>query len=180
MTQYIDVHDDFLPSYYNDYYEKLFGDADSRYPWYFSNNINHNTYKGNFYFCNVAYDRDKGMFFPQRYKLYEPLLNRLKITMDNVKRIKSNLYPLSGRRIHHQTHIDYPSNQQNLRTCLYYVHESNRFTIFDGKQKIKCKNNRAIIFDGSIPHHSTTPTDVNYACSVNIDYWGGTGYQSRV
>ena len=51
------------------------------------------------------------------------------------------------------------------------MHESNRLTIFDGKQKIKCKNNRAIIFDGSIPHHSTTPTDANYACSVNIDYW---------
>ena len=170
MTQYIDVHDNFLASSYNDYYEKLFGNADSRYPWYFSNNINHNKYKGNFYFCNVAYDRDHGIEDLSQYPVYEPLLNRLNITVSQVRRIKSNLYPLSGRRVHHQTHIDYEPDQ-GFRTCLYYVHESNRLTIFDGKQKIKCKNNRAIIFDGSIPHHSTPPTDVNCASSVNIDYW---------
>ena len=40
----------------------------------------------------------------------------------------------------------------------------------DRKKTIKCKKNRAIIFDGSILHHSTTPTDVNYGCSINIDY----------
>ena len=169
MTQYIDVYDDFLEPYYSDYFEKLFGDHNNWYPWFFINDLNGKKYKGNFYFCNTVYDRDKGMEDPNQYPLYEPLLNKLKVTMKNVRRIKANLYPLSGRRIHHETHTDYAPNR-NLRTCLYYVHDSNRLTIFDGKQKIKCKNNRAIIFDGSIPHHSTTPTDANYACSVNIDY----------
>ena len=99
--------------------------------------------------------------------LFEPLIK--KIGCKNIFRLKVNLYPLSGRRMHHSTHVDYEPNQ-GFRTCLYYVHESNRLTIFDGKQKIKCKNNRAIIFDGSIPHHSTTPTNSNWRCTINIDY----------
>ena len=86
-----------------------------------------------------------------------------------LNRLKINLYPWTSRRIHHQTHTDYSSGQ-NLITCLYYVNDSNRYTIFDGKKKIRCKGNRAIFFDGSNEHHSTTPIDVNYACSINIDY----------
>ena len=167
----IEIVDNFLSSYYNDSYERTFnGSEGNSFPWFFLNNLNGIKSKGNFYFCNVAYDPTLNINDTSQYAMYQPLLNRLNITMSNVKRLKANLYPLSGRRIHHQTHTDYKPNQ-GFRTCLYYVHESNRLTIFDGKQKIKCKNNRAIIFDGSIPHHSTTPTDANYACSVNIDYW---------
>ena len=170
MTQYIEVYDNFLSSYYNDSYEKTFsGSLGNKFPWFFINGLNGIEDRGNFYFCNTAYDPTLNFNDTSQYAMYQPLLNRLNITMSNVRRIKANLYPLSGRRIHHSTHYDYEPNQ-GFRTCLYYVHESNRLTIFDGKHKIKCKNNRAIIFDGSIPHHSTTPTDVNYACSVNIDY----------
>ena len=166
----IEIIDNFLSSYHNNFYTNLFTNYKENYPWYFVKDLNDVKYKGNFYFCNIAYDRDKGMDFPQQYKLYEPLLNRLNITMENVNRIKANLYPLAPRRIHHQTHTDYKPNR-GLKTCLYYPNQSNRFTIFDGKKRITCKENRAIIFDGSIPHHSTPPTDVNCACSVNIDYW---------
>ena len=166
----IEIIDNFLSSYHNNFYINLFTNYEETYPWYFVNDLNEVKYKGNFYFCNIAYDRDKGMDFPHQYKLYESILNRLNITMSNVKRIKANLYPLSGRRIHHQSHTDYKPHR-GLRTCLYYPTPSNRFTIFDGKKRIRCKENRAIIFDGSIRHHSTTPTDVNCACSVNIDYW---------
>ena len=171
MTKYIEVYDNFLSSNHNYSYERIFsGDPNIAFPWFFINNLNGTKDRGNFYFSNITYDSILNINDTSQYAIYEPLLNRLNITMSNVKRIKTNLYPLSGRRMHHSTHVDYEPNQ-GFRTCLYYVHESNRLTIFDGKQKIKCKNNRAIIFDGSIPHHSTTPTDANYACSVNIDYW---------
>ena len=166
----IEIIDDFLSSYHKNFYINLFTNHEQVYPWYFVNDLNHRKYKGNFYFCNIVYDMDQGVNYPQQYPLYESILNRLNITMSNVRRIKANLYPLSGRRIHHQSHTDYKPNR-GLRTCLYYPTPSNRFTIFDGKKRIRCKENRAIIFDGSIRHHSTTPTDVNCACSVNIDYW---------
>ena len=167
----IEFIDNFLSSYYNDVYMKTFsGFPGNNYSWYFIDDLNRKKYKGNFYFSNCCYDVAASINNLNEVPLYEPLLNKLGITMSNVKRIKTNLYPWKGRRIHHQTHTDYEPNL-GLRTCLYYVNDSDRVTVFDGKKRIKCKNNRAILFDGSIPHHSTTPTDVNYACSINIDYW---------
>ena len=71
--------------------------------------------------------------------------------------------------VHHEPHTDYEPNL-GLRTCLYYVNTNNGFTIFDGKRKIRSKKNRAIIFDGSIKHHSTTPTNCNWRGSINIDF----------
>ena len=167
----IEVIDNFLLSSYNDFYMKTFsGSPGNTFPWYFTNNLNSKKYKGNFYFSHLAYDSVRGINYPEHLSQYELLLNRLNLTMSNVKRIKSNLYPWTGRRIHHQTHTDYEPNL-GLRTCLYYVNDSDRVTVFDGKKRIKCKNNRAILFDGYIPHHSTTPTNVNYGSSINIDYW---------
>ena len=170
----IEIIDDFLSSNYNDYYKKFLSNHPSTrslpHAWYFVDELNDVNYKGNFYFTNMGYDSSLGVNHPDQFPAYEPLLNRLNIAMSNVKRIKSNLYPWKGRRIHHQTHTDYEPNL-GLRTCLYYVNDSDRVTVFDGKKRIKCKNNRAIIFDGSIPHHSTTPTNVNHACSINIDFW---------
>ena len=60
--------------------------------------------------------------------------------------------------------LDSPSNE----VARYLI--NNGFTVFDGKRKIRSKKNRAIMFDGSTKHHSTTPTDSNWRCSINIDY----------
>ena len=63
--------------------------------------------------------------------------------------------------------LSYYAKKNTARQMQIFLKEVNNTKSFNN---FKCKNNRAIIFDGSIPHHSTTPTDVNYACSLNIDY----------
>ncbi len=167
----IEIIDDFMSSYYHNIYLNMFDGAegDDKFPWLFNDSLNGKGYKGNYYFNNVIVQMNDGYINEGLMPLFDPLLIRLKINIGDVHRIKANLYPWKGRRRHHQTHTDYPSGH-NLRTCLYYVNDSNRVTIFDGKKKIKCKGNRAIIFDGSTPHHSTSPTDTNYGISINIDY----------
>tara|TARA_B100000131_G_C17902665_1_gene527077 strand:+ start:43 stop:561 length:519 start_codon:yes stop_codon:yes gene_type:complete len=168
----IEIIDDFLSKYYQDFYLNLFSGTAQKdqFPFVFINNLNDESYKGNYYFCNVVLERSRNLKREIWFPFFDPLLARLKISWSDVHRLKVNLYPWTGRRTHHQTHKDYKSGD-NLATCLYYVNDSNRDTIFDGKKKIRCKGNRAIIFDGSTPHHSTTPTDVNYGCSINIDYY---------
>ena len=168
----IEIIDDFMSSYYHDMYLNSFSGKEGidQFPWAFINELNYKSYKGNYYFTNNIVQRSMGIMNKRLLPLFNPLLTRLKINIDNVHRIKVNLYPWAGRRIHHESHKDYPPGQ-NLSTCLYYVNDSNRDTIFDGKKKIRCKGNRAIMFDGSIPHHSTTPTDVNHGVSINIDYF---------
>ena len=85
-------------------------------------------------------------------------------------RLKVNLYPRTQRRIHHESHVDYDPDS-GFETCLYYVNTNNGITKFDGTFKsIKSKRNRIALFNGSNYHHSTSPTDSNYRTSVNIDY----------
>jgi hypothetical protein len=168
----IEVIDNFLTSYHRDSYANMFGgmtnEGAALFPWYFINNLNGEERLGNFYF-NYTLIESFRVYNQEGLHFFNPILSKLNVSIDRVSRLKVNLYPWTSRRIHHKSHSDYDPGQ-NLTTCLYYVNTSNRVTIFDGKKKIRCKGNRAIIFDGSIKHHSTTPTDTNYGISINIDY----------
>tara|TARA_B100000427_G_C15203053_1_gene461223 strand:- start:53 stop:571 length:519 start_codon:yes stop_codon:yes gene_type:complete len=168
----IDIVDDFLSSYHADMYEKIFNGMNrglDDFQWYFSNNLNGKFYLGNYYFNNNVFSRVDNVNNQNLMHLFDSILFKLQVPLDRLWRIKVNLYPRTQFRVHHFSHTDYEPNI-GLRTCLYYVNTNNGMTVFDGKKKIRSKKNRAILFDGSNTHHSTTPTDVNYRCSINIDY----------
>ena len=136
------------------------------FPWYFRDNLNEHTQLGNYY-SNHTFLEEGEMCSD-----FIDILNDMAslIPVDPTKgytRIKANLYPRTHLRVHHKSHTDY-SKGDNQFTCLYYVNTNNGYTIIDGKKKIKSKKNRAIFFDGSLLHHSTTCTDVNYRCSINF------------
>ena len=138
------------------------------FPWYFTNNLNEKSYVGNYYFNNVVirdHRVENGLWLP----IFEPLVNRIGISFNDVWRLKVNLYPRTHLRVHHEPHCDYEPDC-GLRTCLYYVNNNNGMTVFDGKKKVRSKKNRAILFDGSNKHHSTTPTSCNWRCSINVDF----------
>ena len=167
----IEIVDNFLSDYYADSYVKIFNGirgGKTSFPWFFNNDLNGVERMGNFYF-NYQVILNYKVQSDQWLPIFEPLISTIGISFDNVWRLKVNLYPKTQRRVHHSTHIDYQPNS-GLRTCLYYVNTNNGFTVFDGKRKIRSKKNRAIMFDGSTKHHSTTPTDSNWRCSINMDY----------
>ena len=162
----IDIIDDFLTDYQANSLIKTFGE--SKFPWFFVDGLNYKQRKGNYYFNHsiiYAYEVES----PQWVSLFESLVNRIGISFRNVYRLKVNLYPHTPFRVHHASHTDYDPDI-GLKTCLYYVNTNNGMTVFDGKRKIKSKRNRALLFDGSTKHHSTTPSDSNWRCSINIDY----------
>ena len=162
----IDIIDDFLTDYYANIFVKTFGD--SKFPWFFVDDLNHVQRRGNYYF-NHSVIREYEVKSQHWLPIFEPLVNRIGVSFRNVYKLKVNLYTRTQFRVHHFSHTDYDPNL-GLRTCLYYVNTNNGFTVFDGKRKIRSKKNRAIIFDGSTKHHSTTPTDSNWRCSINMDY----------
>jgi len=173
MTMKIEIVNNFLSDYFADNYVKIFDGirhAAPSFPWFFHNDLNGVERMGNYYFNHqviLNYKVQSDQWWP----IFEPLISTIGISFDNVWRLKVNLYPRTQRRVHHAPHIDYRPNS-GLRTCLYYVNTNNGVTIFDGKKTVKSKKNRAILFDGSNKHHSTTSTDCNYRCSINIDYNG--------
>ena len=183
-----DIIENFLPEYQCKSLEDTVLSSD--FPWYFNSKLNvteknvikpkTRNYLGNYYFYHYAYWRQNPNF-PERgsatsryLDAFIPILNKLSIPLDNVNRIKVNLYPRTNQLVHHLSHQDYTSkNQQRfgMRTALYYLNTNNGFTKFDGTfKRVKSKRNRIVLFDGSNPHHSTTTTNVNYRISVNYDY----------
>ena len=123
---------------------------------------------GNYYFNHILID-NYHIYNTDDLSIFSPILDMLKVPISDVYRLKVNLYPRTQWKVHHETHTDYPSGF-DLTPALYYVNDNDGVTIFDGKKIVKSKKNRVALFDGSIMHHSTTPTKDNYRCTINIDY----------
>ena len=173
----LEIVDNFLSSYNSNILMDTF--SGKRYgagifQWAFCNDMNYESYLGNYYFNHVLIV-DYKVVDPYWMPLFDPLIKKVGSTFhpsgsQEIFRLKVNLYPCTHRRVHHATHTDYEPNH-GLRTALYYVNTNNGFTVFDDtRKKVKSIENRIALFDGSNKHHSTTPTDCNYRCSVNIDY----------
>ena len=162
----IEVIDNFLKESDADAMENfLIKEGD--FPWYFCDNVNGHFQLGNYYFNHSLLE--DGDPCSKYLEFLDPIISLIPVdSVIGYSRIKANLYPRTQLRVHHRSHTDYSSGNQF--TCLYYVNTNNGYTIIDGqgKKKIKSKKNRAIFFDGSILHHSTTCTDVNYRCSINF------------
>ena len=102
------------------------------------------------------------------YSIVEPLVQR--IEAKNIYRAIANLVPLPRKPITAGIHIDhnFPHN-----VLLYYVNTNNGYTILDPKGKnikIKCIENRALIFNGLIPHTGVLQSDELLRLNVNITF----------
>lgn len=135
------------------------------FPWYYHNDLNGKKKIGNFYFNHTMVD--DGKQYSDLLDIH-PILALIGLSPDRCTRIKANLYPRTQWRVYHQEHDDYPP-KLGFQTALYYVNTCNRVTKI-GNKKIKSVKNRLVVFDGSIPHQSSTPTNVNAGCSINIIY----------
>jgi len=117
----------------------------------------------NFYFThNVFNDLVKSKFF-------EDFNNILisKIEMFVLKRIKVNCYPRTSKIIYHEKHVDYYVPHKGF---ILYFNTCNGFTILENDIKIESIENRALFFDSSKLHSSTSCTDSKARFNVNINY----------
>ena len=102
------------------------------------------------------------------FSILQPILN--KIFPQKLIRAKLNLYPSTGSIIKHNFHIDYPYPHQgmilSLNTCNGKTIIKNRpFNI-----GIKSIANRALFFDPSEYHRSTTCTNAYYRSNIIFNY----------
>ncbi len=162
----IEIIDNHLSDYYCD---SIFKAAISKdFPWYYVHNLNDRDYLGNYYFSNCLIDnfrmRESGSWTP----IMMPIMDKLSIPLNRVKRLKINLSTRAQFIDRHQPHYDYHKDSGFI-TYLYYANSCNGYTGFPGKGKIKSKKNRLAIFDGSNLHYSTNCTDANARVTVNFD-----------
>ena len=117
-----------------------------------------------FMYVYSLYSCDEMMRFDKYYYLIKPILNKLKIK--KLFDVRANLLVPTQEHIYHEFHTDRSIPHQ---VALFYLNDCNGFTVLKNTVEVECVQNRMLLFDGSIEHHSVTSTD-NPRCVININY----------
>jgi hypothetical protein len=114
---------------------------------------------GSYYFTHQFW---AGFNTEQEAQIFAPILN--KIECRAIMRIKGNLYPSTETLIHHMDHIDFEFPH---RGAIFYLNTNDGLTVIDGEE-VESIENRLLLFDPTVPHHSTTCT--NDKCRINVNF----------
>lgn len=122
------------------------------FPWHLTRGVSHSHADDGYYFIHLLYTNRhlNGNYL----NLLTPILES--IDYFALKRIKANFYPTTNQIKHHDYHSDFNIPHRGL---LFYLNTNNGKTIFKDGTEIESVANRALFFDPSIQHKSTTCTD---------------------
>lgn len=110
------------------------------------------------------YSTDNGLRFDKHYSIVKQILNKLQVKQ--LFDIRANLLVSTSEHVYHEFHTD---RKVPHKVALFYVTPCNGFTVLKDTTEVECVENRMLIFDGSIEHHSVTSTD-HPRCVININY----------
>lgn len=156
------VINNFLPKKDFDDLTKLI--FDKYFPWYFQDEIAfaEEVLEKNSYFTHLIYDlKPKSSHYNF---IKDKLLSHLNVT--NLIRVKINCYPRTENVIEHTKHYDYKFSHKgfilSLNTC-------DGFTVLENS-KIESVENKALFFDPTKLHCSTTCSNAKARFNININY----------
>ena len=136
------------------------------FPWYFSDGVSSpKKHKDHFYWTHSFFIHTAGIMSPA-HKILIPLLKKLKPKA--IIRIRANLYSNQGKMVEHENHSDYPFKHKG---AIFSLNTCNGFTVLKDNTRIKSVANRLLMFNPSFPHHSSTCTDAQMRCIININYF---------
>ena len=70
-------------------------------------------------------------------------------------------------------HVDFEyENTPNYKTGLFYLSDTDGYTVLEDGTRVECVKNRLVIFNGSIFHSGTTCTNKNRRTTLNFNYIG--------
>ena len=181
LSRTYEVIDNFLqPKVFDKIKKTIMGNY---FPWFhYDEIVRENEHKKDltFYSMHMLYDNDRPTF-SNSFELMDPVLGELmklddpRFRMNTLIRVKINNYPNQGTFREHTKHTDWPSKGGlNRKACLFAINTCDGYTKIDnGKDSVKIdsKENRAILFDPSIPHCSTNTTNDTRRVNINFNYF---------
>ena len=163
----LQVIDNFLPSYYFERIKKTLLE-DPFFLWKWHDGVTHTHEPYFFQFFHTFYDSE--------YESKSPFLDMFKIMesclgIKQWRSIKANLNPRTTFKQFHGWHSDYPEDQYKPgKTAILYINTNNGCTRFKKGGKVKCVENRVVIFDAYLFHSGVTCTDQKRKVVVNLNY----------
>lgn len=165
MIRY-EIIDNFLDKEkFNDLKSKTI-DSES-FPLYYKQYVSREENKDGSYFTHCFLDNgnvNSSMFDYIFYLMSE------KIHFEKIYRVQLNLYPKTFLKKKHAFHVDFEFPH---KACLLYLNTNNGKTIlknFPFDISVSSISNRALFFDSSLQHRSTTCTDKEFRSNIIFNY----------
>jgi len=133
------------------------------FPWNYMSNVSSERSNDSIYFIHLFQNK---LFISTYINLLLPVFE--KIQPKSLIRVKGNFYPPTNKLYEHENHVDYDFKHKGL---ILYVNTNNGFTILKNGEKVESIENRALLFDPSIEHRSTTCTDAKGRININFNYF---------
>lgn len=157
------VVDNFLPD--EDFRQIQEVVLDNFFPWYLGHGVAFED-DGDCYFTHSLYQ--KNLPRSDHLELFAPIFDRL--GMDSLIRAKLNLYLPSDKVYEHGLHSDWHYHHGG---CVFYFNSCDGYTKLEDGTKIETIENRALLFDASVPHCSTSCTNAPYRITFNCNFFRG-------
>ena len=144
-------------------YDVIMGD---QFPWYWNEGVveyddGHNQFTHRFYFDYAPTS--------EYIEALNPIMKELHALA--VIRIKANLIPKADRIVEHGMHVDCTIvNEGQARTAVFYLDDSNGYTIMDDGTKVESIKNRLVTFPTEMFHTGTSCTDLERRVILNFNY----------
>jgi len=160
------VTDNFLQK---EYYEHLYNIiTDTQFPWMYQNRVaNHSENPeanlNHYYFVHSLFHDYK-----IESRFYEEFIHLFKVLdVQFLHRARVLMFVNQGEQHIHDTHIDH---KVHCKTALIYMNSNDGFTQFEDGERVESIKNRLLIFDGSVPHSSSTATDTKERMLLSVTY----------
>jgi len=137
--------------------------------WGLSTYLNSNSKPGDFQFSHMLVE--KGQVCSNLIKIVDILCKKIPNGTPNMKIIRAKVNMFLKTETNNQLgfHQDMISDN-NCKTLLFYLEDSNGYTEFKNGEIIKSVKNRAAMFDSQEFHQTVTATDVMFRRNININY----------
>ena len=139
-------------------------------PWYFNKDINtapgYDPNTNQSYLIHNLFNLNLDYVYSHLYKNFNVFWKLL--NMKSLIRAKLNLYMRTDKIEEHHPHTDLPYEHKG---CVFSFNTCDGYTKLEDGTKIESVANRALLFDASKPHSSTSTTNAKARFNVNFNYF---------
>ena len=160
------VTENFLQEEYYEHINELI--TSNTFPWMFQNRVANITEDpeedlNHYYFVHSLFYRNKieSPFYDDFLYLFQSL------NVQFLHRARVLMFVNQGEQYIHDRHVDHTTN---CNTALIYMNSNDGFTDFETGERVESVKNRLLLFDGSIPHSSSTPTNTKERLLLSVTY----------
>tara|TARA_A100001037_G_C15094815_1_gene610878 strand:+ start:73 stop:585 length:513 start_codon:yes stop_codon:yes gene_type:complete len=146
---------------------------DASFKWSLIKELNDNSKPGDFVFIHESNDEEK------RNSIFTLLIKKI-FTKDDFKigsnkkiqigRMRINLFVNTSNKNEGKGFHKDVINDDDMKTLLFYLEDSNGYTEFEDGTIIESKKNRAIVFNSNILHQTVMQTNTIFRRNININF----------